>query len=65
MYAGVAESLHYYLRERVYTSKDAFEITLGDRIATVLLRADAVQGTGRGFAGSFSSYGTSLIIDIY
>ena len=54
VYRGVAT-----FNRRVCSSLGAFEITLGNRIATVIFTTDAIQGIGTGFRVNFSSYGMS------
>lgn len=60
VYSGVPTTL----RKRVCRSTCVFEVTLQNRFATVMFTTDAIQGTGRGFTGNFSSYGLCLTIAI-
>ena len=54
VYRGVAT-----FNRSVCRSLGAFEIALGNRIATVIFTTDTIQGTGTGFRVNFSSYGMS------
>jgi len=54
VYRGVAT-----LERRLCGSYSVFEIAMGNRIATVIFRTDAIQGTGTGFRIDFSSEGMS------
>ena len=60
IYSGVPAMI----RKRVCRSTGVSEVTLQNRFATVMFASDAIQGTGRGFTGTFSSYGLCPIVAI-